>query len=171
MLPSEQFSLADKLKFSVNGAEIAVQLRIGHGSPKYTRPIQFGDLPGDPLELGKIDRRTVAEIDVTAGILGQRDDMMRRVGRDDRARRDRQRPIDAIGAERRSAVVEVDGIGPVRAGTAGYGIVAVTHVINESVGTTAATKRVIAQAAGDDVVVAVTGERVVVSRPRDVLDS
>ena len=97
--------------------------------------------------------------------------MMRRVGRDDRARRDRQRPIDAIGAERRSAVVEVDGIGPARAGTAGYGIVSVTHEINESVGTTAATKRVIAQAAGDDVVVAVTGERVVVSRPRDVLDS
>ena len=71
MLPSEQFSLADKLKFSVNGAEIADQLRIGHGSPKYTRPIQFGDLPGDPLEFAKTDRRTVVEIDVTAGILGQ----------------------------------------------------------------------------------------------------
>ena len=68
MLPSEQFSLADKLKFSVNGAEIAVQLRIGHGSPKYTRPIH---LPGDPLEFAKTDRRTVVEIDVTAGILGQ----------------------------------------------------------------------------------------------------
>ena len=71
MLPSEQFSLADKLKFSVNGAEIVDQLRIGHGSPKYTRPIQFGDLPGDPLEFAKTDRRTVVEIDVTAGILGQ----------------------------------------------------------------------------------------------------
>src|SRR5882724_9951017 len=103
-----------------------------------TRPVQFGDLPGDALEFGKSDRRTVAKIDVTAGILGQRDDMMRRVGRDDRARRDRQRPIDAIGAERISAVVEVDGIGPARAATAGHGVVAVTHVINEGVGTAAA---------------------------------
>jgi len=34
--PSEQFSLSDKIKFSVNGAEIADQVRIRHGLPKYT---------------------------------------------------------------------------------------------------------------------------------------
>jgi hypothetical protein len=36
ILPSEQFNLADKIKFSVNGAEIADQVRIRHGLPKYT---------------------------------------------------------------------------------------------------------------------------------------
>ena len=32
-----------------------------------TRPVQFGDLPGDALEFGKIDRRAVAEVDVAGG--------------------------------------------------------------------------------------------------------
>ncbi len=42
---------------------------------------------------------------MAGSILGQGDDVVRRVGRDDRTRCDRQRPIDAKGAERRRAVV------------------------------------------------------------------
>jgi len=41
-------------------------------------------LPGDSFNLCEIDRRAVVEFDLAGGILGQGDDVVRRVGRDDR---------------------------------------------------------------------------------------
>jgi hypothetical protein len=65
-----------------------------------------------------MDRRAIAEVDLADGILGQGDDVVRGVGRNDRARCDRQRPIDAklpsddVPSERLMASVQLAPLPP-----------------------------------------------------------